>query len=333
MLRAYTPVPGGVERHELAPGQPVPAKTVWLDLDHPDAAERAAIEAYLALKLPTPEEMQEIEPSSRLYVEDDAIYLTATFLAHADDPNPTASPITFILKRHILVTLRYTSPRPFETYAQRLMNVRSPVVCNSGEEALIGLIESVVDRIADILERVSNELDAMGRQIFDDRKSTQGRRTAERRDLRAVLRSLARSEDLTATARESLLGLMRLIRFFETSAQPNVGPEDRDHRERLRELTRDITTLGEHAGFELQKINFTLDATLGVINIEQNGIIKIFSVAAVVFLPPTLVASIYGMNFRNIPELDWVFGYPMALGLMVLSAIGPYFYFKRRGWL
>ena len=148
-----------------------------------------------------------------------------------------------------------------------------------------------------------------------------------------MLKSLARDEDLTSTSRESLLGILRVARFFAATGEGPSKKETKDHKQRLKTLVRDIALLNEHVSFELTKINFLLDATLGMINIEQNRIIKLFSVAAVVFLPPTLVASIYGMNFRNMPELDWVFGYPMAIGMMILSAILPYLYFKHRRWL
>jgi magnesium transporter len=206
--------------------------------------------------------------------------------------------------------------------------VKQAATCASGEEGLIGLLETIVDRIADILEKVSVDLDATARQIFAER--TGG---GERKDLQAVLKSLARNEDLTSTARDSLLGLMRVARFFATAGEGPSKKETKDQRQRLKTLARDIAILNEHVSFELTKINFLLDATLGVINIEQNRIIKLFSVAAVVFLPPTLVASVYGMNFEVMPELKWVFGYPFAIGLMILSAILPYLYFKRRGWL
>jgi magnesium transporter len=331
MIHAYVAQAGAIEKVTVAPDAPVPA-ALWVDLDSPTDDERHRVEAALSIALPTREEMQEIEPSSRLYVENGAHYMTATIIAHADDPNPTANPISFILTRHTLVTLRHSDPRPFVTYGQRI--AKQPATCGSGEEALLGLLETIVDRIADILEKVSVELELTARQIFADRVgAASGSNGAERSDLQVVLKSLARDEDLASTSRESLLGLLRVAHFFAATGEGPSKKETKDQKTRIKTIARDIAILNEHVSFELQKVNFLLDATLGMINIEQNRIIKLFSVAAVVFLPPTLVASIYGMNFRAMPELEWPFGYPMAIGLMILSAILPYLYFKRRRWL
>ncbi len=336
MIHAYVPRNGTVDRLEVAGHIPIPGDALWFDLFEPSADERLRLEAALGLQLPTREEMQEIEPSSRLYTEGDASYMTATIMAHADAPFPTAESFTFILARRCLVTLRYQDPRPIAIYAQRLM--KSPGVRLSGQEVLIGLIEAFVDRIADILEKVALDLDAQARVIFAANSGTTARSTGSAPDLQEVMRALGRNEDLATSARESLLSLNRMVRFLATLVEGMPMPEtaskkdQRDQKQRVKTLVRDMISLGEHAAFELAKVNFLLDATLGVINIEQNQIIKLFSVAAVVFLPPTLIASIYGMNFKHLPELDWVWGYPFAIILMILSAVLPYLWFKRRGW-
>jgi magnesium transporter len=331
MLHAFVPRERVVERIELGPDDAIPQAFLWLDADAPTEGERRRIEAALQLALPSQEEMKEIEPSSRLYVENDAAFMTATVISHADDPNPQADPFTFILNQRRLITLRYSAPRPVQTYSNRL--VRGPNTCAAGEEALVGLLEALVDRIADILEKISLDLDQISQRIFAEdgtgRSGTPGQRT----DLRHTLKMLAREEDLTSTARESLLGLLRVVRFFDSIGEKVARLDIQSCKERLKDLTRDIATLAEHAGFESQKIAFLQNATLGMINIEQNQIIKLFSVAAVVLMPPTLIASIYGMNFKNMPELEWVTGYPMAIMLMLIAAAIPYFYFKRRGWL
>jgi magnesium transporter len=335
MIHAYLPRNGVVDRLVVAGDTPIPGGAWWLDLFEPTADERARVEAALGVQLPSREEMQEIEPSSRLYTEGDAHYMTATVMSHTDTPFPLAEPFTFVLTRRALVTLRYHDPRPIASYGARLM--RSPSGANSGQECLIGLLEAFVDRIADILEKVALDLDAQARLIFaTDAKATA--RVAEKPDLRAVIQALGRDEDLATSARESLLSLNRVVRFLtqvleSALTQEAVSKKDlRDQKARIKDLVRDMTSLAEHAAFELHKLTFLLDATLGTINIEQNQIIKLFSVAAVVFLPPTLVASIYGMNFRHMPELEWYFGYPLALGVMVLSAVLPYLFFKRKGW-
>lgn len=331
MITAFVPHNGAIDRVEIGPDQPLPSNPLWLDLFAPTQDEVARVQAALGITLPTREAMREIEPSSRLYIEGDASYMTAQILARADDPVPTSEPLTFIIARKALVTLRYADPRPVATYAARLC--RQTVTCQSGEDALIGLVEAFVDRIADVLEKVGLDLDAVSRQIFSEGEH-RGEKAGER-DLQVVLKMLGRNDDLASTARESLLSLSRLIRFLGQVLDANERSDKKLIRElktRLKVVIRDIASLNEHAAFESHKVNFLLDATLGMINIEQNRIIKLFSVAAVVFLPPTLVASVYGMNFKAMPELEWAFGYPWALVLMALSAVLPYLYFKRKGW-
>jgi magnesium transporter len=199
-----------IERIEIHAGQPLPVDPIWLDLFEPTADERARVEAASVIALPSREEMREIEPSSRLYVEGEASYMTATILNRADDPNPSADPITFVLTRRTLVTLRYVDPRPVSSFAARI--ARQPNACATAEDALVGLLEAFIDRFADILERVSLDLDQTSRTIFE---TTPGRRGGER-DLQAVLKTLARNDDLASTARESLLSLSRVIRFLGT---------------------------------------------------------------------------------------------------------------------
>jgi magnesium transporter len=193
----------------------------------------------------------------------------------------------------------------------------------------------VVDRAADHLERVGTIVDDTSRQIFNtDRRSTSRRVRKKAPNLQELLEKIGEEGDFNSKMRESLVSIGRLAAFMSAIIEPlKQTREMKDHRSRIKILQRDIISLTDHASFLSGKITFLLEAVLGMISIEQNGIIKIFSVAAVVFLPPTLVASIYGMNFNVMPELKWALGYPFALGLMVLSAILPYLYFKRKGWL
>ncbi len=328
MIHAYVPRNGTIERREISGAETIPANAVWVDLLTPTLDEKAQVNQALSIDLPTREEQVEIEPSSRLYQEGETLYLTATVLTQADTPNPTSDVLTFILTRRNLVTLRQVDPQPVAAFGLKLQ--RQPSLGSSADEALYGLLEAFVDRIADILERLGLELDGLSRAIFDERPTTARRRRGERRDLQAILRSLGRADDIASTARESLHSLSRLGRFLYQATETVTR---KDQKARLNSLARDIGSLGEQTAFEARKVNFLLDATLGMINIEQNRIIKIFSVAAVVFLPPTLVASLYGMNFRHMPELDWVYGYPLAVGLMLLAALLPYLFFKRKGWM
>ena len=330
MIQAYAPRNGKIERTEIGKATPLAADAVWLDIVQPTPEERSKVEAAYGLTLPTPEEVREIEPSDRLYSEGLARFMTATILVHADAPLPQRASITFILTGRALITLRYVEPRPVATFAQKLL--RGQEGCTSGEEALVGLLEAFIDRIADILEKIGQDLDQLSQTIFADDPARR-RRSRAGRDLQAVIRTLGRNDDLVSTIRESLLSLTRAISFLTATL---AAPEDKsvkDVKARLKSARNDIVSLNEHAAFESHTINFHLDATLGMINIEQNGIIKIFSVVAVVFLPPTLVASIYGMNFDVMPELHWLAGYPWALGLMVVSALVPLIYFRRKGWL
>jgi magnesium transporter len=332
MLHAYASRNGAVDRLEVAGPGAIPPNVIWFDLFEATTEERQRVEAALGIQLPSREEMQEIEPSSRLYTEGDASYMTATIMSQADTPFPAAEAFTFVLVRHCLITLRYQNPRPITSYAQRL--VRGQGSRGAGEEVLIGLLEAFVDRIADILEKVALDLDAQTRVVFS---ATATVRSAMP-DMQAVLRALGRDEDLATSARESLLSLNRMLRFLTTllegslAVDPVTKRDIKEQRQRIKTLVRDMISLAEHAAFELHKVNFLLDAALGMINIEQNQIIKLFSVAAVMLMPPTLIASIYGMNFKHLPELDWEFGYPIALLIMIVSAVLPYIYFKRRGW-
>jgi magnesium transporter len=326
MLHAYLRRDALVERIEIRGNAPLPAEALWLDLHDPTEAERTAVEAALGIALPLPEEMREIEPSARLYVEGAAIHVTATILNRADETHPRVDPIAFVLVERVLVTLRHADPRPIAAFTARI--ARHKQACVGAGDALVGLLEAFIARFADILERVSLDLDQTSRLIFDPGAAGQ----RDGRDLQAVLKTLGRNDELASATRESLASIARAIRFLATLVEDWPRREGRDLKGRLKAAHRDIDSLAEHAAFETSKVNFLLNATLGMINIEQNRIIKLFSVAAVIFLPPTLVASIYGMNFRHMPELDWSFGYPLALGLMVLSAIVPYLVFKAKGW-
>ena len=315
---------GCLVKVEVAPDAPLPPEAVWIDLVAPTQEEERRVESVLGVEVPTREEMQEIEISSRLYEENGALYMTATIVAKADTEHPEASAVSFILAGDRLVTVRYAEPQPFALFSARCQ--RAPGAYSRGEAVLAGLLDSLIDRIADVLERIGLEVDDISHEIFEHSARPSGGS-----DFQDILRRLGRRGDLTSKVRESLVSVGRLLMFLtQASAAQKIA---KDLRNRLRTMSRDVLSLTDHASFLSSKINFLLDATLGMINIEQNAIIKIFSVVAVVFLPPTLIASIYGMNFAYMPELQWPFGYPMALLLMLASAVTPYLYFKRRGWL
>jgi magnesium transporter len=327
MLNVFVAQPQGLTRVETAAGS-IPADALWLDLIEPTQEQEQLVESTYSIDVPTREEMKEIEASNRLYEENGVLYMTITIVTRLDSDLPESSQITFILAKDRLVTNRYSDPLPFQrfiAYAEK-----HPGVCSSAAALLAGLIEAIVNRMADVLERVGADLDSLSSEVFSPPRKRRRSAKTQARDSRTILSRVGQNGDLTSKARESLVSLNRLLTFVQQSAAVSLA---NDVRARFRTLGRDVLALSDHASFLGVKANFLLEATLGMLNIEQNNIIKIFSVAAVVFLPPTLIASIYGMNFHIMPELDWLFGYPFALGLMVVSAILPYLYFKRRGWL
>jgi magnesium transporter len=326
MLNVFVADPRGcLMKVEAPPDRALPTETIWIDLVSPSPDEERQVEALLGVEVPTREEMQEIEVSSRLYQENGALYMTATVVSKADTRHPEATAVSFILAGSRLVTVRYAEPQSFELFASRCQ--RSPGPYARGDGVLTGLLDALIDRVADVLERIGLEVDGISHEVFEHPATP--RKTG---DFQEILRALGHRGDLTSKVRESLVGIGRLLMFFGQASEANAKLA-KDLRARLRTMSRDVRSLTEHASFLSGKINFLLDATLGMINIEQNAIIKIFSVVAVVFLPPTLIASIYGMNFEIMPELHWAIGYPLALALMLGSAIAPYLYFKRRGWL
>lgn len=301
-------------------------KVVWADLFKPTNEEETVIEDWIGVDIPTREEMEEIEISSRLYTEKGAFVMTATLPAQADGDYPVMSPVTFVLAGNKLVTVRYHEPRAFHTFPMRAE--KADIGCTSGETILIALLEAIVDRLADVLERASREVIEISHDIFHPGAKKASKRD---RDFQLILRRIGRKEDLVSKIQDSLLTLQRLSGFLGQVTLQRKN--EKEVRARVKTLSRDVSSLTDHVTFLSQKIIFLLDATLGMINIEQNGIIKIVSVAAVVFLPPTLVASIYGMNFDVMPELKWLLGYPLALCLMAVSAVLPFWFFRRKGWL
>jgi magnesium transporter len=324
VLNCFVPGSQGLDRLDPPPAD-IPEKCVWVDLLEPTLVEERAVERLLAIDVPSREEMREIETSSRLYEENGTLYMTATVVTKIDTDRPESAAITFILSRNRLITNRYVDPLPFRRFVA--YSERHPAAATNAPAILAGLLEAVIERTADVLERVGIGLDELSASVFavPDPKAA-----VRARDLRSVMERIGRDGDLTSKARESLVTLARQLTFIQQSSAIQLPKE---LVARYRSMSRDVLALSDHASFLANKSSFMLQATLGLINIEQNNIIKIFSVAATIFLPPTLIASIYGMNFEFMPELDEHWGYPFALLLMVFSGVVPYAYFKRRGWL
>jgi magnesium transporter len=325
MLFAFVPRGSALERVQVPEGGRVPEGTVWIDLLSPTPEEDRAVESAVGVMIPTREEMVEIEPSSRLYIENGVRYMTATLICHADTETPKTTVVTFILAGGRLVTVRYDEPRPFAMLGGRLSRASPPTA--TGESILIDLLDAIIDRAADILERVGADVDGVSQTIFERSISTHEAQGT----YQEVLKTIGKKGDLNSKVRESMVSIGRLVLFLANEAE---GLKlQKDQRSLVKSMARDTASLADHTTFLANKITFLLDATLGMVSLEQNNVIKIFSVVAVVLLPPTMIASIYGMNFRHMPELEWPFGYPFALLLMLASAILPYQYFKWRKWL
>jgi magnesium transporter len=322
MLSVYVPRGTSLARVAVDETQPPPEAAVWIDLISPTLQEDQVVERKFGIAVPTREEMQEIEVSSRLYMEQGARYMTAVLMCHSETA-PKITPVTFILAGRRLVTVRYDEPRPFAIVERKLGRLCPPKV--SGDTVLIDLLDAVIDRSADILERIGGEIDQISHSIFEPDAG------AEPPSHNDVLKALGRKGDLNSKVRESLVSIGRLLLFLANEAEGMKWPKDM--RMQLQSMQRDVISLTDHASYLTNKVTFLLDAMLGVVNLQQNAIIKIFSVAAVILMPPTLVASIYGMNFRHMPELASPYGYPLALVVMLLAGIVPYLYFKWRKWL
>ena len=300
---------------------------VWIDLISPTAEETKHVEAALGIKIPTRAEAREIEASNRLYVENGAYYMTAYIMYNIEQINPGTSNITFIQAGERLVTVRYVEPKAFPFFLSRVE--RGEVPCTTGTSIMTGLLETLLHRKADLIERIQDDVDKMAQTLFGLNEKGQSRKRGD--SLETYLKGSGRDADVIARAQESAVSIERVLMFFANAVRERHG--DAHSIERIEAAKRDNISLMEHMKFLQGRTNFLLDATLGMINTEQNPIIKLFSVMAVMLMPPTLIASIYGMNFNNIPELSFEWGYHMAIAMMLLSGLIPYIYFKRRGWL
>ena len=326
MLSVYTVQAEAVQKHEGSLDTKLLSDALWIDMLDPSKAEESAVEGVLGIEVPTREEMRGIESSSQIYREGDATIMTIRVISVTGVPSPTLTATTFILTPKRLVTLRYGNPSPFRIFADRL--VRQPGLLASPKAAMTGLLEAIVERAAEILESVGEQLDKVSESLLAENSNVSYGIGGS--NLGTTLQKIGRNGDLASRTRESLHSIQRVSPVLRRKEDPPLPGE---MLEQLSTLRRDVASLLDHDAYLTAKIQFLLDSTLGLISIQQNAIIKIFSVAAVIFLPPTLIASIYGMNFEHIPELKWLYGYPFALVLMLLSAIVPYRYFKKRRWL
>jgi magnesium transporter len=330
MIRIFTMSGDHLVTRELGEDETLPADALWVDLLEPTKHDDKRVEELTQVSIPTREDMEEIEESSRFYVENGAHYMTTPLLHSVDTDTPGIEPITFILAGSRLITVRYCRPKSFamfERYATKPGNAFVTSGCD-GFAIFLGILESATDRAADILEGISTRLDVESAPLFRHNPKNQGLSTPA---FRKTMRHLGREGALLSKLLEALAGLSRLVVYVEALSRARKAKAKSS--ERIKSIERDVKSLTEHLQFLQSKITFLLDTIVGLVSVEQNAIIKIFSVAAVGFMPPTLVASIYGMNFKHMPELEWVAGYPFAVFLMILSAILPLAFFRYKGWL
>ncbi|QWF69569.1 magnesium/cobalt transporter CorA [Methylomonas paludis] len=292
-------------------------KPIWIDLLAPTKAQRVLIGQHYGLELPDPQELTDLEASARFYVEQDEIHIHSDFLLDRDDIARSV-PVAFILRGDILFSVRDEELPVFRL--QRLRARTQPGFVSDSRDMLLDLYGAEAEYSADSLENIYTELENVSKKVLSHSMSDE--------DAAQILADIAEQEDLNGRIRRNILDTQRAVSFLlRRKLLTSTQLED------AQQILRDIESLNSHTAFLFGKINFLMDATVGFININQNKVIKIFSVASVALLPPTLIASIYGMNFENMPELQWMLGYPFALGLMITSVLLPYLYFRRKGWL
>lgn len=327
MLTVYRRQEDGVVRPEvLSAEDSMPDDSLWIDLQSPTPEERSRVEDRLDIQIPTGREVWKNHVLNRFYIEDDIAYMTAALITKSDSPWPGTAPVTFILGGHFLLTVHDIAPTSFRNFSARLQKPGEKFP--TAAHMLRGLLEEIITRVAHNSEIVVDALDTLSHSIFGEDRLKTARADAVAQTTHEALRNLGAAADLNSKINESLHSISRLLVFFK-----QIVPTGADIDSRVDILMVDTTALITQTAFLSDKITFQLDAMLGMINVEQNLIIKIFSIVAVFFLPPTLVSGIYGMNFHHMPELEWWYGYPMALSLMVACALLPYLYFRKKGWL
>ena len=316
--------PSPIPFHALAAAEKIPLNAAWVDLVDPTEEEERKIERHFGIDVPTHLDINYVEPADSLYAAKGAHYLSAQIIPNADGPAGLTR-VTFILTSTSIISVRYQHCDAFDLFSRRL--AASDAEAIQPQTILAGLINTIIDRTAYTIEKTDHRLDALSASVFEINETSGNHDKL----FKKVLRTLGVESKRISNIRESLVSLERVLLFLLPEYQSARVPVQL--RDDVRATLRDLQSLEEHATFQSQKLQFLLDTTLGLINLEQSHIIKLFSVLAVIFMPPTVIASIYGMNFKHMPELDWAFGYPLALFLMVLSSALLYLYFQWKRWL
>lgn len=328
MITAYARTPQGVTHAVASPGSAPLANAVWIDLKDVDAEALAFVSHLLHLKIPQLREVRLLDQASQLYHDKGALHLVLPLIVRSQSESPTAASLHFILTEKVLITLREGESHAFQNFVESLG--KRPHLLDHPAAVFTGLVSAIVSRMADLGETVAYEMDQVSRLVFQEslqRSKAPGRGKPD--SWRRVLQGLGRTARLNHRLITSLSSFERMLAYV---SDPKKIELPRPEREQLLMLQHDSRRLLEQANATVNEATFLLDAIASAISIEQNNVIKIFSMVAVVLMPPTMVASIYGMNFVHMPELGWIAGYPLALLLMIVSAILPVWWFKRHGW-
>lgn len=306
----------------------LPAATLWIDLHNETEEEAAYVEHVTRIRLPSRHRLAEVETSSRLAIDGDALVMSTPVLFRENGSVQT-TPLGFVLDSKLLITLRSADLKAFADF---MVRTRSHDVqpLRSGADVFLGLLESIVDRMADGMESVGADLDKVSKRIFNAHAGGASNKPAKlEQSLHNILQIVGRSGDTTAHARDSLLGLNRMLGFVHANAEKRLSPET---GQRLDTVRQDVVSLNDYETHLTDKVQFLLDSTLGFISIEQNRTFKLLTIASVIGIPPTFVVGLYGMNFKNMPEYDWAYGYQWGLLLVLLSVVVPVVWLKLKGW-
>ena len=320
MLSAFVLTDGKLMQVQVGAGEDLSRKeTIWIDLAYPTEEERELVQSVFRLELPEDEELQDLQASARYYQDEQGVHIRSTFIQTSDE-SPSNVTMSFTLHEGRLLTVHDEDLAILRLFRMRAR--AGPGMVSDAVDILLGCYELAVEQDADVLEEMYITLDQVAALTLKRGKEIAGH------VMRDNIERIAAQEDLNGKVRLDLMDNRRALSFLLRNRVLS-----REHTQEVKGILRDIESLNGHTGFIADKINFLMDALLGMISLEQNKVIKIFSIAAVVFLPPTLVASIYGMNFDIMPELRWPWGYPLALLLMIVAGAAPYLYFRRKGWL
>jgi len=301
----------------------LPPCTIWIDVIEPTVEEDRKV--FVGVPVPTKADPDYTEPPEAHYSENGVRYLHALFISEPED-TPDVTGVTFVIAPTLLVTVRYHPVETFDLFSQKLC--KAPAQASLSPDAVaLGLINTGLNRSARALSKAGESLDRIASAVF----RAKGDRSMRNQIYSDTLDALGREDEKISNLRESMVSVERLLLFLMAEGRPENAPTSM--REATKTALRDLQTMEQDASFKAQKVQFLLDSTLGRINLVQNDIIKLFSVIAVIFMPPTVISSIYGMNFKVMPELDWPHGYPIALVLMLIAAIVPYWIFKWKKWL